>query len=301
MNFTDRLSGKSLALFLMHGVVNQNKYSLRNYTGKHIQEDYFRELMTDLKAHGQPLSMDEVLMHFENDKPLPENSFAITFDDGFENNYSVAMPILEELRIPATIYITTGWTEGHGMSWTDRLEYCLENCPEGAVKLPWFQDKVSFSSLAERIQLMNLIRSKVKSDSSLNIEEFVSDIFKQCAVEQINGSESYLDKKLSWEQIKEIHNSELFTIGGHTHTHQIMSFLSPEQLESEIQQCLGLLRENSDVETIHFSYPEGLSHTFNEDVIQSLKGHGIKCCPTAMDGTNNIPTDPFHLKRVMIG
>ena len=44
-----------------------------------------------------------------NNLPFPPNSFAITFDDGFENNLSVAAPLLSDLKIPLTIYITTNF------------------------------------------------------------------------------------------------------------------------------------------------------------------------------------------------
>ena len=58
----------------------------------------------------------------ENETPFPKNSFALTFDDGFENNMSIAAPILTDYKVPATIYVTTNFIENNEMSWIDKIE-----------------------------------------------------------------------------------------------------------------------------------------------------------------------------------
>ena len=58
--------------------------------------------------------------------PLPDFSFSITFDDGFENNYSIARPILEKLSIPATFYVSTNLIDKNLMTWIDQIEYCID-------------------------------------------------------------------------------------------------------------------------------------------------------------------------------
>ena len=60
----------------------------------------FDAVIGELARRGTPLSMDEVLSHCETGTPFPKGAFAVTFDDGFENNLSVARPVLEEHRVP---------------------------------------------------------------------------------------------------------------------------------------------------------------------------------------------------------
>ena len=57
---------------------------------------------------------------------MPRNAYAITFDDGFENNYSLAAPILDDFNLPATFYFSTDFIENNSMSWIDKIEYCVE-------------------------------------------------------------------------------------------------------------------------------------------------------------------------------
>ena len=109
-----------------------------------------------------------------------------------------------------------------------------------------------------------------------------------------------LDKKMNWQQAEQLHNHPLFVVGGHTHTHCNMASLEPNELEHEITHCLRLLKEKSNINTRHFSYPEGMEYCFSNLVIDKLKSHGIVCCPTAIDGINPFGTDLFHLRRVNV-
>jgi len=61
-----------------------------------------------LSAGFKPVSINAIAEYFSNQTPLPEKSFLITFDDGFEDNYSNAFPILQRYQIPAVIYLATG-------------------------------------------------------------------------------------------------------------------------------------------------------------------------------------------------
>ena len=119
--FVERLSDEgALTIFLFHGVVENSEHEVRNYTRKHLTVDEFQEVVGALSAAGQALSMDEVLERCLSKSAFPKRAFSITFDDGFENNYSVARPILERLKIPATIYVTSRFVEENGMSWIDQ-------------------------------------------------------------------------------------------------------------------------------------------------------------------------------------
>ena len=68
-----------------------------------------------------------------------------------------------------------------------------------------------------------------------------------------------------------------------------------------METSIKLLKEKGDLNTAHYSYPEGLSNSYSKGVIKELIKLGIKCCPTAIDGTNKSNTDPFELKRIMVG
>ncbi len=300
MNFSSYLTQDRLVIFLLHGVVNRSVHSVRNYTRKHLEKDYFIEIMKELAASGHALSMDEVMYHHSNSEPYPPRSFAVTFDDGFENNYSVAAPILKDLKIPAAFYISTGLVDANGMSWTDKLELCLEGTSSGKLHFPWEPSARSFGTSQEKIEILTALRAYVKNDRTLDTDGLVEEFFRQCAMDPIYAGTSDLDLKLNWNQVRALHADPDFIVGGHSHVHAVLAFLKDSALEDEISTSLQFLREKAGIISSHYSYPEGLAHCFDNRVIASLKAKGIRCCPTAMPGDNDVSDDLFHLRRIFV-
>ncbi|PCJ99945.1 MAG: hypothetical protein COA45_03790 [Zetaproteobacteria bacterium] len=297
-----KLSSDGVLILLFHGVIKENNYQVRNYIRKHIEAEFFHDILVDLKAHGSCLSMDEVIDFHHNGQGYPANSFAITFDDGFENNYSVAAPILNALDLPSTFYITTDFIENGTMSWTDQAEYALENMPHVTcdLVLPWNNQSMSIASRLDKINLMKAMRQYIFADETRDPQMIIDWLYKALGMVCVQTTDDPLDKKLSWAQIQEMNKNPLFTFGGHTHTHPIMSGLSTKNLDYEIDTSLRLLKEKGGIENHHYAYPQGRENHYSKTVIEALKLRGITCCPTAIDGINTAQTGLFDLYRYMV-
>jgi len=294
------LADDTLAIFLIHGVIPRQTHKVRNYTGKHMTADLFAKVMRRLAGEGIPLSMNQVLEYSESGCLPPPRSFAVTFDDGFENNLSVAAPIMADHGIPGMIYATTSFVEQNGMSWIDRIEYAVEDCSARTLRVAWTDQVFPLDGAESRVEFLKAVRRYVKNaphcDSSCFADELCAELGKPGRL----SSDDPLDLKLGWDQIRATHGNGLILFGGHTHTHPILSFLSPERLAFELDTSLGLMRDKGGVGATHYSYPEGLAHCFNGTVIDELKTRNVRCCPTAIDGVNRAGTDPFHLLRIMV-
>ena len=300
INYSDRLSEKGLAIFLLHGVIEKSDYVVRNYNRKHLETDYFYHFILDLKQSGHPLSMDDVIRYHYEREPFPPRSFAITFDDGFENSYSIAAPILKDQGIPATFYVTTEFVDQNSMSWVDRIEYCLEAVPEAELSFPWDSAIYRLQNARDKIRFMDYLRSRVKPDKTIDLDELVNSVFAQCGITEVWQSDAPLDLKMNWKQVREISECESFIVGGHSHCHVNLNFLSHDELEAEVITSIHLLQEKAQIHPRHYSYPEGLDYCYSDEVIQVLQNNGIVCSPTAMDGINHLDTDLFHLKRIPV-
>ncbi|MFH1453635.1 MAG: polysaccharide deacetylase family protein [Armatimonadota bacterium] len=295
MNYSERITESGLTIFLFHGVVKKSDYKVRNYTKKHLLENDFYNVLKDLKKSGNAVSIDDIV-----NASFPERAFAVSFDDGFENNYSVAAPILKDLGIPSVFYLTTGFIENNHMSWIDRIEYLFENVNSGKVKLSWESESYSFSDTKDKIKLLDYLRDCVKKDKSVDVDELVNDISSQLNIEAVEKSNDPLDLKMNWYQAKELASDSNFIIGGHSHRHLNLAFLSKDELEKEIKTSIELIKDRTGISLLHYSYPEGLDYCYSDEVIDVLKKYGIKCSPTAIDGVNKVGDDLFHLKRVAV-
>lgn len=298
-DFPAALGTNSIAIYLFHGVVEKNAYAVRNYNNKHLDRETFRRIIVDLAAAGEAMAMDDVLATLEAGRPFPPNAFAVTFDDGFANNLTVALPVLREFGVPATIYLTSDFIDSNRMSWIDRIEWALETTG-GTLSLSWRDGAVDVSSNDEKRAVLDDIRGHVKTTPDADGDALATDIQRQLGLPETWSSDDPLDRKLTWDQVRELAADPMVTLGGHTHSHAVLSFLSETDLAWELDTSLALLRDRGGVGPTHYSYPEGLAHCYSPAVIVALKARGVRCCPTAIDGINGPGTDPFELRRVSV-
>lgn len=101
-------------------------HTVRDYgrvlpAGINMSPEKFSAQMQFLKTRNyNVVGLDKVVESFRCGKGLPAGSVAITFDDGYRDNYETAFPILREMKFPATVFLTgrfldSEWRE-HGVS-----------------------------------------------------------------------------------------------------------------------------------------------------------------------------------------
>ncbi len=297
IKYSSFLNENSFTIFLFHGVISNNIYNIRNYARKHITKETFTQVIKDLFENGNPISMNSIIEANKKNKDILPRSFTITFDDGFENNYSIAAPILEEFNIPATFYITKNFIENNNSSWMDMIEYAFESVDKFEIKFK--ENRLLCSNSQEKIVLLNQIRSFVKNNPAIDPYKFALDIWHQLSIKKMQPDQE-LDQKMNWQQVKTLSKNRLFTIGGHSHTHRILEFLPDKELRNEIDISIDVINKKLDNKIVHYSYPEGLKNCYSDRVISLLKDKGILCAPSAEHGVNKIGDDLFNLKRIMV-
>jgi peptidoglycan/xylan/chitin deacetylase (PgdA/CDA1 family) len=299
--YLSKLDEKNLVIFLFHGVIEESVHKVRNYNKKHLSSQNFIDLVKSLSREGHPLSMDDIVGLKNEKNGYPPRSYAITFDDGFKNNYDIAAPILYDHSTPATFYLTTDFVDSNRMSWIDQIEYCFESVDSAYFYLPWSNDKKYVHDAKTKIDCLDEIRKNVKSNPRKHLNDgFVRNVFNQCEVDLIESNSDEIDQKMNWADVLSLSQNDFFAVGGHTHSHTSLAFLDDNELENEINTSLRYLQEKANLSTSHYSYPEGTEADYSEKVIEVLKSNGIRCCPTAIEGSNDCETDLFHLKRTTV-
>ena len=82
------------------------------------------------------LPLTELTARLAAGQSLPPHAAAVTFDDGFENNCTVAWPVLKQYGVPATVFLATGLIgQDEAMMWTDRVAWLLRRTPARSVTL----------------------------------------------------------------------------------------------------------------------------------------------------------------------
>ena len=301
-NFNIKNKKNESIILLYHGVSENVSKGIENHSQKHINYKEFEKNMVYLKKSNVILSMDELIYLKENNDKFPVNSVVITFDDGFENNYSVAAPILDNLNIPATFYITSGLIGTEILFWVDIIEDCINRTKEKFIEIELGPNPYHFilESNNDKIYAINEIKSFCKSVNYKIKDTIIDQVIMKTKIKPSEESSSNY-KKMSWKQLKEIHENSLFLVGGHSTLHNILSFQPKEDMKDDIIKSIKLLEDNLNTRIKHYSYPEGQAIHYNNHVKKILKSQGIKCCPSAIPGINNHNTDLFELRRIMVG
>lgn len=90
---------------LMYHAIDQNdkvtKLSVR-------PESFARQMEFLHKNKYNVVTLDKIVSYLRNKEPMPPKTIAITFDDGFYNNYKYAYPVLKKYNIPAAIFVIVG-------------------------------------------------------------------------------------------------------------------------------------------------------------------------------------------------
>ena len=82
-----------------------------------VRPSALAEQLSYLKESGfTPLTMADLIasLHGEDDRHLPERPIVVTFDDGYADFHSEALPLLERYDVPATVFLTSGWVSDAG-------------------------------------------------------------------------------------------------------------------------------------------------------------------------------------------
>lgn len=265
----------------------------------HISLHRFEEHMQFLKQSARVISLTEMADAIQR-QCLPTHAVAITFDDGFANNYTRAFPVLRRLGLPATIFLSTGFIGGRKLFWPERLAYQL-----------MLTDKDSISVLGETLWLRNkqdrrhactVMRENLKKLHPDRLDETLADIESMLNV-PLNPEEALLREwlPLNWEQVREMADSGLIDFGGHTHSHGILAKMDDFDAQRQITDCRTALRDNLDRPVTLWAYPNGTMADFNPVHRSMLETHGFKTIVTAMPQFITTESDPAELGRWSIG
>ena len=95
----------------------------------------FENQMRYLSKKYNPISLERMAQHIQNEMSLPSKAVAVTFDDGYQDNYENAYPILKKYHIPATFFLTTSFIGTGEIPRWDKEFYTADK----ALMLSWEQ------------------------------------------------------------------------------------------------------------------------------------------------------------------
>ena len=222
---------------------------------------------------------------------LPPRAVCITFDDGYRSIHDLALPVLKELDLPATVFVTTGHMESGNM-WNDKIIEALRRMPDGELDLRKHGlNTYTLGKVDERKHVLHALIEKSKylpSNARTVLVQELSELDKNVKAPSLMLTRQMV-AKLAEEGIE---------IGGHTINHPILTRMDDDQARHEISACKQQLEEITGKPVRFFAYPNGkVGVDFDARHAQMVKEAGYAGAFTTAIGAATKEHDPDQMPR----
>jgi peptidoglycan/xylan/chitin deacetylase (PgdA/CDA1 family) len=249
-----RLNKNRRIILCYHGVVPTPDFSIN---GRHLSVTQLEQHFAYLKKNFDVIPVQNL---FEQKKCsyTGKPKVAITFDDGFKNNWQYALPLLEKYEIPASFYITTSCLKDRSfLTWADTLELLIRYTSQNRWEVGDFSaqknERGSWVISNSNESIFDALK-KMGSERDVLIEQLKVKYNFQGLVKKAQPA---IVEMLSAEDLKQFASSPFVTIGSHTHRHYNLANIDPELAMVELTHSREQLEEilGRSVDTIAF--PDG--------------------------------------------
>ncbi len=257
-----------------------------------ISTELFEREMRFIAHHYKVVSLPELLDRLEGDAPEPV--LAITFDDGYEDNYQNAFPTLQRYRLPATIFLTTGTMDTREPLWFEQLAQAVKKTQcefiDLEIDLPRrFWMRTEAQRLESNSRIFGLLRGSADSER----RRWLAHILPVLAAPE-DGERK--DKMLTWDQVR-LMKAQGIEFGGHTVTHPFLSRMLSNEVAWEVSECKRRIEEELQTTVKYFAYPNGRDEDIGKWNKELIANAGYEAAMSTNWGLNYRSTDRMELKR----
>ena len=259
-----RFTPRDSCILVYHGIdaIGSTKYNTR-----FISEKNFERQMTFFAENCHIVSLEE---YYSGKFKADKMTICITFDDGYENNLTRALPVLEKYKIPATFFITGIRHLNQSVLWTDEIDLAAALLPKSISLLNTNFErnrKGEFVAVSTSENIKHFLRKKTQNE----IESALSEL-KEKYNFSLNTYHPDYYQTLTDTQIKGLSQNPLITIGAHGLFHADLTLLSEEECVRELRECRSYLEKIIEKPVTSLAFPFG---SYTETVVKACETTGF--------------------------
>ncbi len=294
VRFLNNIAGNRLTIITYHRVTGQSLSKLdASLPYLFTTVESFENQLRFIKKWYTVLSFQDLKKNYPGNK-LPSNSLIITFDDGYEDNYRNAYPVLKKLDLTATFFLTADkiGSKDENPFWWDQLYYYLIQMQQ------WGSKETLIQRTNSEVAMLFEEFEKNPSGFFARVNEWDSkkvDSLLKILHEKLQTDHEKLKSSnpiMSWNQIASMHDHGQF--GSHTCSHDNPTMIDKIQLKHELYDSKQIIEENTRQQVNSFSYPCGNIDSALKKAVQEA---GYEYAVTTEIGVNDL-SDTFSLKRI---
>lgn len=222
---------------------------------------------------------------------LPPRAVVVTFDDGYEDNFSVALPILKKHGVAASFFVSTGFLSG-GVMFNDRVREAIRLTRHEELNLDWLDLGVCRPGpLAVRERLVGGILRRIKYMPLDVREAALARLEAEAEVSPASGI------MMSAAQVKGLEDAGMI-VGGHTVNHPILAVLDERGARDEIETNRAELGSILGHAPRFFAYPNGKpGEDYSARDVELVRRAGYEAALSTSVGSVGPESDVFQLPR----
>lgn len=293
---------KRILILAYHGVTKK-KYEIFPWPQIHV--NIFERQIKYISQRYNVISLIHAAECIMSKVDLPRKPAVITFDDGYRNNYTVALPILRKYGIPATIFVTAGYVGSSRILPLDEAYAILFRTQKvRSFSMPQIGlDALYIDTPQKVLEAYQQVVCQLKGFSAKKQKEYLDMLREALEIDKFDNQLDIIEdfRLLSWDEIRSMLETGLIHIGAHTVSHEILTNLSVREAVEEIVDSKSILQENLGCTINLFAYPNGSEADYDDRHIECLKENGFICSVNTTPKLNKIFEDPYRLGRICIG
>jgi peptidoglycan/xylan/chitin deacetylase (PgdA/CDA1 family) len=277
-----------------------------SHPGIVVGEHTFAMHMEVLRRHFTVLSIEEFADHIERKRQFASSSCLITFDDGWRDNFTTALPLLRKEGLPALVFLPVNFIGQRKLFWREALTHLvvlgIRRVRSGAVARERLHAVLTGAGLEQlletcdedaRPQVIAAIASRPRLILG-EMERVATALASELDVrlEELATADTFMD----WEQVQVMARHRV-AFGGHGAEHRLLTDLAAADARAEIEQSKTVLDRTLDERVATFSYPNG---NWRPDIAETVKSCGYRLAFTTRPGRVRCDDDPFTLRRMNI-
>lgn len=221
---------------------------------------------------------------------------AITFDDGYRDNLTLLLPVLEAAHAPATVFVATGPVVDGGSMWFDLARCALRRAGTKPLGLAWAPAPLQAQQPAA---YADKVMAYLQRCDPLVREKRVGELLRKAPAADPPVEPRHA--VLTAQELQALARHPLISIGAHTHSHTVLDACDEATARGELRENLQCLARLVGAPARSFAYPRGLPQDFSQRDQELLRDLGIEVAVTTRPGPNVPGTDPLALNRLPLG
>lgn len=224
-------------------------------------------------------------------RPLPPRALAVTFDDGYRDNLTIAGPMLRRLGVPATCFLVPGILSGETDPWWERLAWGFARATAPGVD--WEGTRLDTADVPARRQAFDQVSGALKTRDRKERDAAVAELVE--LLEPGGASYDAREMFLDWDGAREL--GGYMELGSHTMYHAILSQEDAAAQHDDLARSREELRRGTGAEIGVLAYPNGKQADYDDATLSAAAAAGYDHAITTERGWNRPSTPRYEIRR----